>query len=316
MPDVKDYYKILGVSEKASADEIKKAYRRLAREHHPDRNPDRPDAEERFKEVQEAYSIVGDAEKRQKYDAMRRNPFGYGGHGFGAGNGGRSYRSADGTYMHFEDATGGGFQDVFGGGAGGGFGDIFSRFFGGADPTGRQTRQRGGMPGRDIETTLRLTFAQALKGGKREVTLPTGEKVRLEIPRGVEDGFKIRLRGRGEKGATGVRGNLYVTFEVEPDPRFTRDGNDLHTRTEVSVFEAMVGTKRSVTTAYGKRIRITIPPGTQPGEKLRLRDQGVQTDSSTGDLFVEIVVHVPRDLSPEQQNEVARLAEKLGYPGL
>src|SRR5690625_7962095 len=118
------------------------------------------------------------------------------------------------------------------------------------------------MPGREIETTRRLTFAQALKGGKRKVTLPTGEKVRLEIPRGVEDGFKIRLRGRGENGATGVRGNLYVTFEVEPDPRFTRDGNDLHTRTEVSVFEAMVGTKRSVATAHGNRLRITIQPRT------------------------------------------------------
>ena len=316
MPDVKDYYSILGVAEKASADDIKKAYRRLAREHHPDRNPDRPDAEDRFKEIQEAYSVLGDAEKRQRYDAMRRSPFGYGREGFGAGNGGRQHRSPDGSFMHFDDTTGGGFQDVFGGGAGGGFGDIFSRFFGGAEAPGRQARPRGGAPGRDIHTSLRLTFAQALKGGKTEITLPTGEQVRLDVPRGVEDGFKIRLRGRGNKGPTGTRGNLLVTFEVEPDPRFTRDGNDLHTRTEASVFEAMVGAKRSVTTAYGKRIRITIPPGTQPGEKLRLRDQGVQTDSGTGDMFVEIVVRIPRDLTPEQQNEVARLAAKLGHPDL
>ena len=308
MPQVKDYYKILGVNEKASAEEIKKAYRKLAREFHPDRNPDKPDAEERFKEVQEAYDVVGDEEKRREYDNRRKNPFGTG-EGFGT-RGGQFYRSPDGTYVRFESEGTEGFGDAFG--AGGGFGDIFSKFFAGGEAARDPfTRTRGRRPGQDIHTTLRLTFDQAIEGGKTQVTLPTGEQVRLDIPKGVASGFKIRLRGRGQAGPSGQRGDLYVTFEVEPHENFRREGDDLHTSIEIGAFEAMLGTRRRITTATGKHIRVDIPEGSQPGERLRVRGHGVETESGRGDLFIEIKVTIPRDLTDAQRSQIEELAREL-----
>lgn len=310
MPQVKDYYKILGVKETASAEEIKKAYRKLAREFHPDRNPDKPDAEDRFKEVQEAYDEIGDEDKRRKYDARRKNPFG-GDEGFGTRGGGQYYRSPDGTYVRFESEGTDGFGDAFDGG-GGGFGDIFSRFFAGGEAARDPfTRGRGRQAGQDIQTTLRLSFDQALEGGKTQVTLPTGEAVRLDIPRGVESGFKIRLRGRGQAGSSGQRGDLYVTFQVEPHKDFRREGNDLHKTIEITAFEAMLGAGRRVTTATGKNIRIDIPAGSQPGERLRLRGQGVESESAKGDMFIEIRITIPRDLTDEQRSAIEDLAKEI-----
>ena len=305
MPSVKDYYKILGVGEDASADEIKKAYRKLAREHHPDKNPDKPEAEERFKAIQEAYSVLSDNQKRKEYDARRRNPFGAFGDGFGRG-GGQYRRSPGQEYVHVD------FGDAPFGDAGGGFGDIFGRVFGGQpqqqDPRRRARKQRG----RDLTTKLNLSFDQALEGGKTEVTLPDGTVVRLDIPKGVQSGFKIRLRGRGGESPTGERGDLYVTFEVADHPRFRRDGDDLHTTVRVSVFDAMFGAKRSVRTPYGKQIKVTIPKGAQAGDRLRLRELGVETEKETGDLYVEIDITIPKDLTDEQQSILRAAAEKAG----
>lgn len=308
MPQTKDYYDILGVDEDASAKEIKKAYRDLARKYHPDRNPDKPGAEERFKEIQEAYSVLSDEEKRKEYDARRRFGGGFGGF---EGNGGRrTYRSPEGFDVRFEQG-GGGFEGF------GGIGDIFNSFFGGRGGGGRdpftqrqqqRSRTRGG--GRDVETTLRISFEDALRGGKREVTLPDGEKIRIDIPKGVRSGFKIRLRGRGEPGPTGQRGDLYVTFQVDDHPRFRRKGNDIYVTEEVSAIEAMLGTERRIPTPYGQRIKVTIPAGTQPGEKLRLRGQGVKTEKETGDLYVEIEVTIPEDLSTSQREALRKAAEK------
>lgn len=305
MPQTKDYYDILGVDEDASAKEIKKAYRDLARKYHPDRNPDKPDAEERFKEIQEAYSVLSDEEKRKEYDARRRFGGGFGGQGFG-GNGGRQRRS-----------PGGGFDVRFeqGGEGFGGIGDIFSSFFGGHGGSGAQARdpftQRQQSSGRDVETTLRISFDDALRGGKREVTLPDGETIRINIPKGVRSGFKIRLRGRGEAGPRGQRGDLYVTFKVADHPRFRRKGDDIYVTEEVDAIEAMLGTERRIPTPYGQNIKITIPPGTQPGEKLRLRGQGVQTeDRGTGDLYVEVDVTIPENLSDSQREALRTAAEK------
>jgi molecular chaperone DnaJ/curved DNA-binding protein len=315
MPQTKDLYDVLGVDEDASKDEIKKAYRELARKHHPDRNPDDPNAEETFKKIQKAYSILSDEEKRQQYDAKRR--FG-GGRGFGGGGGGVG---GGGGGVRFEQ---GNFDDVFGGG--GGFGDIFESFFGGRggatrgqDPFSQQRgqrrgqrRQRQAQGGRDIETTLRLSFEEALEGGRKPVELPTGESIRLKIPQGVRDGTKIRLRGRGQAGPTGERGNLYVTFEVGDHPRFDRKGDDIHLTEPVSVFEALFGTERRIPTPYGQRIKVTIPEGTQPGEKLRLRGQGVKTEDGQGDLYVEVDVDIPTDLSKNQRRTLRNAAEKTG----
>ena len=309
MPQTKDLYDTLGVDEDASKDEIKKAYRKLARKHHPDRNPDDPNAEEKFKEIQKAYSILSDEEKRQQYDAQRR--FGGGG-GFGGGRGFGGQSAGGGPEIRFEQ--GGSFRGH------GGLGDIFESFFGGQgggatrgqDPFRQQRRrQQSRQPsGRDIETKLRLSFQEALEGGRKKVELPTGESVRLKIPEGVHDGTKIRLRGRGQAGPTGERGDLYVIFQVGDHPRFRRKGDDIHLTERVGVFEAMFGTERRIPTPYGQRIKVTIPEGTQPGEKLRLRGQGVKTDDGQGDFYVEVDVDIPEDLTEDQRETLQKAAEE------
>jgi DnaJ-class molecular chaperone len=146
------------------------------------------------------------------------------------------------------------------------------------------------------------------------VALPDGEKVRITIPKGVEDGTRVRLRGKGQASPRGQRGDLYITFEVKPDPRFRRDGNDLTTTLTINVAEAMLGTTRSITTAYGRTIKVTIPPGTQPGERLRLRGQGVKTDDGAGALYVEVVVEIPKTLTAEDQLRAWAEAEGLKAP--
>jgi curved DNA-binding protein len=321
MPPPPDYYAVLGVPEDAPADQIKKAYRKLARDHHPDRNPDNPKAEERFKEVQQAYDVIGDAAKRKEYDALRRDPFaGRDPFGRPGEGGGRFYRSPDGTYVRVE-STGfgpeGGFsfqEDE------GGFGDLFERFFGGRPPGGAGAGPQAGRgpspAGADIETRLELSFEDALQGGPREVTLPSGETVRITIPQGVEDGTRVRMRGHGQSGPGGRRGDLYLTFAVQPSTRFRREGKNLVTTETVNVAEAMLGASRTLTTAYGDQVKLRIPEGTQPGERLRLRGQGVRTKDAKGDLYVEVRVVVPADLSAEAKEGVRSWAEAAGLlPG-
>ncbi|MEM1097050.1 MAG: J domain-containing protein [Bacteroidota bacterium] len=315
----KDYYQILGVSEKATASEIKKAYRKLAREYHPDRNPDNPKAEERFKEVQEAYSVLSNDKERRAYDVRRNNPFG-GGSPFGAGGPHRTGRGTryqyrpDGTFSRYESGDGSQFSTDDGGF---GFGDIFSRFFTGDEAGGytgapHQPPPHTNVPGRDTETSIYLAFDDALKGGKREIDVPGGGRLRINIPKGAYDGMKIRLRGHGAPGPSGAKGDLYVTFSVGEHPRFRREEDDLITIATISAFEAMLGTSKHIATAYGKRVKVNIPAGTQPGDKLRLRGMGVATGTNTGDLYVEVEVTLPKNLSPDQQDAVRQLGQQLG----
>ncbi|WP_251921941.1 DnaJ C-terminal domain-containing protein [Salinibacter ruber] len=271
MPQTEDLYDVLGVDEDASQEEIKKTYRTLARKHHPDRNPDDPNAEEKFKEIQKAYSVLSDEEKREQYDAQRR--FGGGG---GFGGGARTQR-----------------QNPFDGGR----------------QQQRQQRQRGRQGGQDLETTLRLSFREALEGGRKQVELPSGESIRLKIPKGVRDGFKIRLKGRGQPAPTGQRGDLYVTFEVGDHPHFNRKGDDVHRTEAIGMFEAVFGTDIRVPTPYGQHLKLSVPAGTQPGEKLRLKGQGVKTDDGAGDLYVEIDVNIPENLSRKQRAVLHEAAE-------
>ena len=307
---MKDYYEVLGLKPSAGAEEVKKAYRKLAREHHPDRNPGNAQAEERFKELQEAYSVLSDPDKKKHYDRMRANPFG----GFpgGAPGGGAEYRRApDGTTFRFE---GGGIDDLFG--AAGGVGDFFERMFGGGAPTERAAPRgrRRSTRTPDSSTRVRIPFEQALKGGKTTVTLPDGQTVRLDIPAGVDTGFKIRLKGHGPVvGGRGTRGDAYVTFEVEPHPVFERSGKDLTMNVEVNPFEAMLGATRSITNPYGKRVKITIPAGSQPGDKLRLKGLGVQTKDEAGDLFAVVNVRLPARLTPEQKAILREAGERGGW---
>lgn len=290
-----DFYGILGVPETATPEEIKKAYRRLARKYHPDRNPGDASAEERFRAVQEAYDVLADAEQRRRYDRARKNPFGaeFGGD-FETRTGGRFYRSPDGTYVRYEQGGGQGDEGPFGG-----FGDLFSRMFGGEpEPAPRRADER--------EIDVMLTFDQMLAGGKAPVALPDGRRVRIPYPRGVKDGYRVRLRDRSPGPATTVR------FRVGPHPDFRRDGLDLRTVIRVNAFEALLGTGRSLTTPYGRTLRVTVPKGAQPGDRLRLRSQGIQSDEGTGDLIVELQVTVPRDLEDRDEEAIREAAKKAG----
>jgi len=308
MPQTKDYYDILGVDEDAGQSEIKKAYRSLARKHHPDRNPDDDRAEERFKEIQEAYSVLSDEEQRRQYDQRRKF-----GRGFGANGGFRPGQTGQGgREVRFER---GNLDDMFGGG--GGLGDVFESFFSGQqrsrpqDPFQQQRRQQAAR-GQDIETSLRLSFDEALQGGRRQVRLPNGETVRLKVPKGVRDGYKVRLRGRGQAGPRGQAGDLYVTFRVGDHPRFRRKGDDIYLTERVSAFDAILGCTRRIPTPYGQKIKLNIPAGTQPGEKLRLKGQGVQMEEGNGDLYVEIDVHIPENLTDAQREALRTTADEAG----
>lgn len=309
MPMEKNYYDVLGVSEDADASTIKKAYRKLAQKYHPDRNAGDVKSEERFKEIQEANETLSDPKKRKEYDVRRKNPFGAQGAGdFRTNNGGQFYRTPDGTYVRFESGPG----DF-----GGGFGDaggLFDSLFGGRQPRAEQPfgRSRANPRQLDIETTLRLNFQQSLEGGKTEVSLPTGERVRIDIPKGVRPGLKIRLKNRGRKGPGGRRGDLYVTFEVEADPTLRREADDLYVTVALDPFEAMLGATRQVANAYGKTIKVNLPAGTQHGDRLRVAGQGVKTEQAKGDLFVEVEIAIPKNLSAEQKKVLQSAARKAG----
>ena len=273
MTEVTDYYLLLGVAPGATSDEIKRAYRAVARTCHPDHHPGDHQAEERFKEVQRAYHILSSEGRRRVYDATRLDVDGF--------------EAASYTRMHP-----------------GSFDPLVSLFFGDDPPVGAR--------GADTEMQVRLSFGQALRGGRTEVWLADGEAVPLVIPKGVRSGLKVRVRERGQRGGAGQRGDLYVTFRVDPDDQFRREGDNLHLTETVSAIEAVLGTTRSITNAYGQTIKVHIPAGTQPGERLRLRGQGVETDTRRGDLFVEVRVTVPRSLTDAQRETLAAAAREAG----
>jgi molecular chaperone DnaJ len=353
MAEPRDFYEVLGVSKSSPQDEIKKAYRELARKWHPDRNPDDPKAEERFKEIQQAYDALSDPEKRKQYDARGRFA-GFGAGGFPGGGG---------------SAPGGGFAADLG--------DIFSSFFG-------RGRQQGPRPqrGRDLETEVRLSFDQAMHGTQVAVSVPTAgecptchghgakpgtsprtcprcegtgidaqsqglfsisqpcpecggqgtiiddpcptcrgsgvteetKRYRVNIPAGVHDGSRIRLAGKGEAGYRGgPGGDLYVTTRVAPSPVFKQrpDGN-LDVDLPITVAEAIQGAEIQVPTLRGSKT-IRIAPGTQHGAVQRLRGEGPPRTKGTGrgDIYYRIRIEVPKELSEEQREAVAKLAEAL-----
>jgi DnaJ-class molecular chaperone len=277
MTEATDYYVLLGVPEGAGPEVIKRAYRALAREWHPDCNPGDAAAEERFKQVQAAYQVLSDPGLRRAYDRARR-------------------RQAWAQDVHVRAGHASPFRGADGL-------DPLAAFFFGDD---------GPAVSLDVETQVRLTFDQALRGGRTEIQSGAGGPVPLTIPQGVRSGLKVRLPDRGRAGPDGRRGDLYVTFRVDPSPRFRREGDNLHVVETVSALEAIVGTTRQITNAYGQTVKVHIPPGTQPGERLRLRGQGVATRKRTGDLFVEVHVTVPRQLSDAQRRALEQTARSLG----
>ena len=352
----RDYYQTLGVAETATTDEIKKAFRRLAKLHHPDRNPNNPQAAERFKEINEAHDVLSDAEKRKKYDQLRR----YGAFAGPSGGGSpRRGRTAPGDSGDFD------MSDL------GGLGDIFSSIFG----------RRGGGTSReaeleDTETEVTIPFRTAALGGSVPITLampevcptcggsgaakgatvntcpeckgrgtvsfgqggfavnrpcpvcrgkgtvpsqrcPTcqgaGEvrvekRINVEIPAGVEDGARLRLKNQGPKG----RGDLIVQIHVAPDRFFRREGLDLIGVVPINLAQALLGSRIKVKTLDDKRVVLRIPAGTQHGQKFRIPSHGIEKNGRRGDMYVEAHVTLPEKLSAEEQEAVKSFAEKAG----
>jgi molecular chaperone DnaJ len=358
----KDFYQVLGVSDAASQDEIKKAYRRLAKQYHPDANPNSSAAADRFKEISEAHSVLSDAEKRKQYDQMRR---------LGAFDGGPR-RSRGGPRP--AGAPGDVGAEGFDFGDFGGLGDIFSSIFGRG---GRQAEPRG----ESLEAVVEVPFRVAALGGKITVTIPVTEpcptcsgsggapgatwstcpecngrgtisfgqggfavnrpcpqcrgrgripsqpcptcrgagdvrterRVAITVPPATETGSRIRLRGQGESSRPGgTPGDLIITFQVQPDRFFRREGLDVVCEVPLNVAQATLGTRLRVRTLDGKKVMLRIPPGTQPGRKFRIKGQGLEKNGRRGDQLVGVQVTVPNELTREQQDLMKKFAESAG----
>jgi len=291
----KDYYEVLGVDRGASEKEISAAYRRLAKQHHPDNNPGDAAAEARFKDISEANAVLSDPEQRKQYDQARemfaRGTF-VGDPGGGA------------QYVRIDDL--GDLGDLFGGGLFGGLGDLFG--MGGRRGQGRARprSQRGG----DVEAEVSLSFHEAVQGATRLLTVqgPQGRRqVTVKIPAGVNDGARIRLRGQGQPGTQGgTAGDLYVKVHAGSHPLFTRSGRDLKVRVPISFTEAALGADVTVPTLEGK-VTVRVPPGTSSGQTFRVKGKGVATAQGTGDLLVTVEVAVPEHLSDEERSLLEQL---------
>lgn len=303
----KDFYAALGVSKDADDTTIKKAYRKLARKHHPDQNAGNASSESKFKEIGEAYSVLSDHEQRQQYDAIRA--MAGGGARFSAGSG--AGRNAGG----FDDVFGGMFgggggrQQYSTGGAGtpDGFEDILASMFGGGAQGGfrQQTRAQAGQ---DVTTEATLPFRQAVEGSTVSLTVD-GRQLTARIPAGVRDGQKIRLRGKGRPGVGGgPAGDLVITVSVAPHPVFSVDGNNLRLTVPVTFPEAALGSEVEVPTLSGAKVKLKVPAGTPSGRVLRAKGRGVKTTKGTGDLLVTVQVAVPQKLSKEAREAVEAFA--------
>jgi molecular chaperone DnaJ len=294
----KDYYDILGVKKAAGADEIKKAYRALAKKFHPDKNKGNKDAENKFKEISEAYNVLSDTEKREQYDRLGKEAFHFGGGGPGGGNpfagGANPFGGFD--FSQFTGGSGrtrGGRRSTGGAGAGG-FTDIFSDLFGGGGGF-----EPGPERGADLEAELTIDFRDAIVGATMDLVI-NGKGVKVKIPEGVSDGQRIRLRGKGAPGAKGgPAGDLNVLIHVRPHPLFERRGDDVYIDLPIKVGEAIRGSEVEVPTIHGP-VRARIPAGTQGGQTFRLRGKGVKKKGGTsGDHYYRVQVTVPKSSAPE-----------------
>ncbi len=302
--EFRDYYKTLGVAKTATADEIKKAFRKLARQHHPDLAKDKKTAEEKFKEINEAYEVLGDAEKRKKYDEL-----GPGWQQQGAGG----FRPPPGWQQGgggFGGMGGGGFEEDFQFG-GTGFSDFFEAFFGRSARGGRRGSAFRGedMPlrGQDAEADIMVTLEEALHGSTRQVSFTRGRSGKVEtytikIPKGVREGQRIRLAGIGGEGqGGGEAGDLYLRVRFERHPEFTVEGADVIHEIELPVTQAVLGCEVTIPTLDG-RAKLKVPQGTQNGRKFRLPGKGMpQRGGTRGDFYAVIDVQLPTSLTPAQR---------------
>lgn len=318
--EYKDYYRILGVDKNASDKDIKKAYRRLARQYHPDMNPNDPKAEERFKEINEAYEVLGDPEKRKKYDQLGaswqqwqrtgRDPRDFDWSQWAAGFGGPGVR-----YEFY-----GGPEDL------GGFSELFNFLFGGTPGGGTTTRRqvrfgegtrRGPtveIPGQDIEQPVDITLEEAFRGTTR-ILEKDGRRLEVKIPAGVRTGSRVRISGEGAPGIGGAAGDLYLRVNVLPHARFQVDGADLRVDVPVDLYTAVLGGEVEVPTLNGN-VMLRIPPETQNGSTFRLRGKGMprlRQPQERGDLLARVQIQIPRNLSSRERElfeELARLRRR------
>jgi len=323
--EFKDYYATLGVGKAATDKEMKQAYRKLARKFHPDVNPGDKAAESRFKEINEAYEVLGDPAKRRRYDELGANW--------------RQYEQA-------QQAGASPFGDLrwnVGGGAPGGFRTIdeeemrrifgdedpfsdFFRMFFGSGPTEPSTRTRASRfgrarAGRDVEHAIDLTFEEALRGAMRRLSVKHGGHTRtvdVRIPVGVSDGSRVRVPGEGEHGAGGrAAGDLYLTIRMLPHTVFERRGRDLHTRLKVPVTTVVLGGEADVPTLDARPLRLKIPPGTQSGQVFRLKGHGmpaVSKPDDRGDLYAAVDIEIPRQLTPDARRHYEALRAEESKP--
>lgn len=320
--EYKDYYKILGVDKNASQDDIRKAYRKLAMKYHPDKNPNDKEAEKKFKDVAEAYEVLGDKEKRQKYDQLGANWKYYQQQG-GQPGGGQQYYSDFGggqgrTSYHFS----GDFEDLFN--DLGGFSDFFKSFFGGgfgaSDFGGGSARTRSrsartgrtALKGQDYEATLNVTLREAFTGAEKQFRID-GRQIRVKINPGIESGKKLRLKNQGGQGARGgQRGDLYITIYVDNYSNYERKGDNLYYDLDVDLYTALLGGNQTITTLDGKQVNVKIPPESDSGKLLRLKGFGMpnyNNPDQRGDLLVRIRIKTPKNLSKKEKELLQQLRE-------
>lgn len=320
--EYKDYYKILGVDKTASQDEIKKVYRKLAMQHHPDHNPGDKVSEEKFKEINEAYQVLGNEEQRARYDRLGASYNQWqrtGGQGnfnwedwFSWQPGAQSAQNMRGAQNVRVDM--GDLEDMFGGG----FSDFFNMIFGGnvrqerARPRGaRAGSAQPGTAQRQNEHPVQISFQEAYQGAERMVQV-NGRRLRVKIPPGARTGTKVRMANAGPAGGLGGRSDLFLVIDVAPDSRFERKNDDLYTETTIDLYTAVLGGQAEVDTPGGK-VLLTIPAGTQPGQTFRLGERGMpklKDQQKHGDLYVRVKVNLPRNLTREQQDLFEKLRNK------
>ncbi|MBN1873893.1 MAG: J domain-containing protein [Anaerolineae bacterium] len=311
--EYKDYYHILGVGRSATDKEIKSAYRKLARQYHPDRNPDNKQAEEKFKDINEAYEVLSDSEKRKLYDQFgsewgrfqqaggRPEDFDWGQWSTGQGSGAYT-RSAS-----VEDLS-----DLLGGG--GAFSDFFQQLFGGMgytrnDPWGSTRSRARPRQGQNYEQPVQITLQEAYQGAARilQTSGATSSQRRLEvqIPRGADNGTRVRIAGEGAPGyGGGPSGDLYLVIDVQPDPRFERNGEDIHTHVAVELYTALLGGEVAVPAPSGRSVMLRIPPETQNGQTFRLKGKGMpilHNPDTYGDLYAVVEVELPQHLTAQER---------------
>lgn len=289
----KDYYEILGVKKAATEDEIKKAYRNLAKKYHPDRNKGNKEAENKFKEISEAYAVLSDAEKREQYDRLGREAFNFGG-GPGGGNPFAGFDFSE--FMNQAGQRAGRARASRAGGAG--FTDIFSDLFGGGG------FEQGPMRGQDIDAELTIDFRDSVLGTTMDLSV-NGNRIKVKIPEGVANGQRIRVRGKGTPGSSGApAGDLNVLIHVKPHPFFERKGDDIHIDLPITVGEAIRGAEVEVPTIQGP-VRAKIPAGTQGGQTFRLSGKGVKKKGGGhGDHYYRVEIMVPKEAPADAVQEI------------